>query len=392
MSPPACVLVTHDLHPYGAQRLTAALVETLAGVRRAPVELVSLGGGALAAEIRRLAPIHMTGTLWKTQCRGLEPIAEMLHRQGCRRAILNTVVAGIAAPVFSRLGFQVISLVHEMPTLIASEGLDSRLRMMHEFSDAVVYPHESVAAANHQAFADLSANAREHCIPQGLVRRNPHRNDVAGMRSRVRHDLGLRAECPVILGVGSGSHRKGFYRFLACASRINQREPRVAFIWIGPADADLLAQWKSSDGYNDTVASMVKLPGFVENTAPYHAAADLFFLASREDPFPFVALESLDAGVPIIAYRGSGGGADLAATISGAVIDDDVAADRVLLDWLGDHAGRGAAGQRARDYADANCSFETYTDRLLSLFPHADDEFRLKQRDVNSYGDPASNR
>ena len=112
------------------------------------------------------------------------------------------------------------------------------------------------------------------------------------------------------------------------------------------------------------------MPGFVEQTARFHAAADLFFLSSREDPFPFVALESLDAGVPIIAFSGSGGGADLAQNVSGAVVarDDDRALDAMLLDWLGDAPRLAAASAAAARYADAECSFSRYVQRLLDIF------------------------
>ncbi len=348
----------------------AALVTTLADEHQAPMELISFGGGSLAVNIGRLLPIHMTGTFWKAQSRNIEIIVETLYRRGYRRAILNTVIAGIAAPMFARRGFSVLSLVHEMPTLISTEGLVDRLRAIHEHSDAVVYPHASVQNAITAAFPQLPAARRVHCIGQGLVRRNPHRADKAAVRSALRAELGITANCPIVLGVGSGDKRKGLDLFLAAATRINATGPKACFIWIGPPDPELVAQWDQQKPPLAWLSDMIRMPGFVEQTARFHAAADLFFLSSREDPFPFVALESLDAGVPIIAFSGSGGGADLAQNVSGAVVarDDDRALDAMLLDWLGDAPRLAAASAAAARYADAECSFSRYVQHLLDIF------------------------
>lgn len=370
LSASACALVTHDLHSYGAQRLMAALVNTLAREHRTPMELISFGGGALASGIRRHLPIHMTGVSWKSQARSIEPIIEMLYRRGYRRAILNTVIAGIAAPMFARRGFTVLSLVHEMPALIGSEGLVDRLKAIHQHSDAVVYPHEAVRNAITLAFPQLPAARRVHCIGQGLIRRNAYRDDKANVRRELRAELGLAADCPIVLGVGSGDRRKGLDLFLAAASRINAKAATACFIWIGPPDHEILAQWKQQTPAHESLSLMIRLPGFVEETARFHAAADLFFLSSREDPFPFVALESLDAGVPIIAFGSSGGGADLAEHVAGAVVaqGDAQALDAALLSWLGDTERLAAASDAAARYADAECSFSRYVQRLLKIF------------------------
>lgn len=366
----ACALVTHDLHPYGAQRLMAALVTTLAEEHQAPMELISFGGGSLAVNIGRLLPIHMTGTFWKAQSRNIELIVETLYRRGYRRAILNTVIAGIAAPMFARRGFSVLSLVHEMPTLISTEGLGDRLHAIHEHSDAVVYPHASVENAIAAAFPHLPAPRRAYRIGQGLVRRNPHRDNKAAVRLTLRAELGIAADCPIVLGVGSGDRRKGFDLFLATATRINAMGPKACFIWIGPPDPELVAQWDQQKPPLPWLSDMIRMPGFVEETARYHVAADLFLLSSREDPFPFVALESLDAGVPIIAFRGSGGGADLAENVAGAVVApaDAPALDATLLDWLGNTPRLAAASAAAAQFADAECSFSRYVQRLLDIF------------------------
>jgi hypothetical protein len=76
----------------------------------------------------------------------------------------------------------------------------------------------------------------------------------------------------------------------------------------------LRAQLPSEQGRN------VHFAPFTEDISPYLELADAFFLSSREDPFPSAVLEALDAGLPIVAFRDSGGSTALAED-HGALVD-----------------------------------------------------------------------
>ncbi len=99
----------------------------------------------------------------------------------------------------------------------------------------------------------------------------------------------------------------------------------------------------------------LRLPGYVPDTAVFHRAADVFALTSREDPFPNVVLESMDAGVPVVAFAGTGGGASLAATVAGRAVPafDREAYARAVDDLLGDEGARRAVGASAARVVDA---------------------------------------
>jgi glycosyltransferase involved in cell wall biosynthesis len=113
----------------------------------------------------------------------------------------------------------------------------------------------------------------------------------------------------------------------------------------------------------------LRLPGYVSDTAVHHRAAEVFALTSREDPFPNVVLESMDAGVPVVAFAGTGGGARLAATVAGRAVPafDREAYARAIEDLLADEGARRSAGASAARVADESYSFEAYAGRLLGM-------------------------
>ena len=83
------------------------------------------------------------------------------------------------------------------------------------------------------------------------------------------------------------------------------REPSTRHLIIGAGQerAKLEARIKELD-----LADHVFLLGSVDEAARYLKAADLFILASRSEGMPYVLLEALIAGVPVVAlekYDGS---------------------------------------------------------------------------------------
>jgi len=56
-------------------------------------------------------------------------------------------------------------------------------------------------------------------------------------------------------------------------------------------------------GYSDVFI----FPGLQMETDLFYRGADVFALTSREDPFPSVVLEALDAQIPVVGFEGAGG-------------------------------------------------------------------------------------
>src|SRR5205814_4023764 len=75
----------------------------------------------------------------------------------------------------------------------------------------------------------------------------------------------------------------------------DESDPRYG-VW-----ADYMAALRRSESPNVTFL------GVKRDARPYLRAGDVFLLSSREDPFPLVALEAAQCGLPILCFADSGG-------------------------------------------------------------------------------------
>ena len=139
-------------------------------------------------------------------------------------------------------------------------------------------------------------------LPQGLYKTLQPNAPAA---ARVRKELGIAPDEPLVLGAGYADMRKGFDLFLQIW---RLRNPAQRFISAGSATVDPeLRHWLGVELEGAAQAGTFHLPGYRADVEGFFAAANAFALTSREDPFPSVALEALSLGVPVVAFEGSGG-------------------------------------------------------------------------------------
>ena len=334
------------------------------------VELVACGGGSLSVAARRVAPVTALGEHWRNERRSLRNVMPQLKRAGVNAAFTNTVIAGKYCKELREAGFATIALIHEMPSLISSEGLLPHLHAAHEFAHYVIYPHAAVANAIGKAFPSLPNWDRVQILAQGIEGVNAYRDDRTQARDSVRRQLGIAADAKLVLAIGTGDRRKGVDLFLDAALASPPSTTPVHFLWIGPLNDADITQWSQENG-GRSIQSVPNIHclGYQDSTAIFHAAADVFALCSREDPFPFVVLESLSAGVPVVAFAGSGGGADLALRGCGINVSEvtGVAMARTLRAYLADDALRAVHGKCGMTIVDSEYRFDRYAETLLTL-------------------------
>jgi glycosyltransferase involved in cell wall biosynthesis len=150
-----------------------------------------------------------------------------------------------------------------------------------------------------QAAAPEKVETVYESIPVAEVR--PQRT-----RQQVFQELRIPSDAYLVIACGTVNQRKGADLFLQLAAAVCRQRVNAYFAWIGGGRPGDFAQFENGIRAAG-LADRVRLTGIVPQTADYIAAADVFALTSREDPYPLVCLEAAAVGRPIVCFAGAGG-------------------------------------------------------------------------------------
>ncbi|MFB3817042.1 MAG: glycosyltransferase family 4 protein [Candidatus Methylomirabilales bacterium] len=166
-------------------------------------------------------------------------------------------------------------------------------------------------------------------------------------RAQRRRELGAAPNQMLALFVGTGFHRKGLAPLLEALRRLPRGTVRLAVVGGGASE-----DWKRRAA-DLGLADLVTFTGRVRDAETYYAAADLFVLPTRFDPFANATLEAMASGLPVITSRQNGAAEILTAGQEGVLVEDpaDAGALAGAIALLRDPARRAAMGARARETA-----------------------------------------
>lgn len=223
--------------------------------------------------------------------------------------LTNTAESKNAAEIFGKKNFKVISLIHEMPTAINEHfGGQKTIKTFEEHSDCLIVP--SLLTAE-RLVKEYDITTKIKVINPGVTFSYTEK-DIPLLTNNIHKQLGLPSNTPLIISCGSYEYRKGFDLFLQIGSKIiqaykqkNQVVP--TFLWIGPGLNQDYAQQKISEIRNSAIKQHFVFLDAQEKAEEWIAAADVFLLCSREDPFPLVAIEAAGYDIPIVLFSGTTG-------------------------------------------------------------------------------------
>jgi glycosyltransferase involved in cell wall biosynthesis len=130
-------------------------------------------------------------------------------------------------------------------------------------------------------------------------------------KKQIKESLGIAQSAIIIGGCGLTEWRKGIDIFNYTALQVLNTTPAdVHFIWVGITK-------KSTDYYHLKydlermgIANRVHLIEGAADIINYTACFDVFFMSSREDPYPLVMIEAGLNKIPVICFENSGGAVD----------------------------------------------------------------------------------
>lgn len=355
---PLLVLVTHDCSLSGAPVVVQNMAEALVADGAVEVVIFAKAGGHLAGDFDKLCRFRILPA--ENAAAAFAAELDAFADRPVKAAICNTIVTSELAPVLREHGFPVVSLVHEMPTVIEHYGAET-FRTLDRSADAIVFGAAYVRDALVREYAPSNPNL--FIVPTGYPDRELTQEMIAECRARLRAEAGFPDDSLVVIGCGTVEHRKGVDLFIQVAQHV-ARHPggeKVRFVWIGwgvfPYD-----RYCESDIAKMGLADRVKLLGLRLDLPSYMPGADLFLLTSREDPFPLVNLAAMSAGIPPLVFEGAGGAASILGEGAGVVVpylDVDAMGEAVLA-LAGDEARRTEIGRTARRQFQERYTVESF--------------------------------
>lgn len=121
-------------------------------------------------------------------------------------------------------------------------------------------------------------------------------------RTRVRREFGL-TDGPLLVMVARLTQPKGHGDLIEALALLRDRWPQLQCVCVGDGELkEPLAALAAERG----LSSMCRFVGARDDVMEFYAAADVVVLPSHSEGFPFVILEALAMGKPVIATRVNG--------------------------------------------------------------------------------------
>ncbi len=186
---------------------------------------------------------------------------------------------------------------------------------------------------------------------------------------------GFPADCLLVVACGTISWRKGTDLFIQTARTIREKAKKpVCFLWVGGHhEAEAVPYEILYDIRRSGLEGAVKCTGYVLDAREYLAAADVFLLPSREEPFGLVCLEAGLEGKPIVCFQGSGGAEEFVEDDAGFCVpylDTGMMAQKTV-QLLEQDDLRRRLGERAREKVLQRHTAEPVYKRILKCIHEA---------------------
>jgi len=308
---PTILVVCHEATPTGAPILGLRLMEQLSQQANV-ISWVGRTGSLTEKEtLRESFAASSVATIehFFDHIDSIWLVRELNRRFSLQVAILNSAAtAGIGNVLFEEQ-VPIVALVHEY-----GDYMTDHVSQIVFTANRVVLPSQSVK----DSFDEVSVRSIGYPRSQIAIRHQGRcvlpALKTTEVKKHTRKDilfkLGLQEddEMPaIVFGCGTVTIRKGVEYFIEAARLCKKSlDKPVRFIWVGSGYLPY-----SDFAYSVWLKAQIKFSGleddviiFEETTdlSPFFEMADVFFLSSRLDPFPNVAIDAVCAGVPVVAF------------------------------------------------------------------------------------------
>jgi glycosyltransferase involved in cell wall biosynthesis len=370
------LFISHEGNIAGAQILLLNLLRWIAKNTAFSLKIIALEGGPLLKEFEELAPVLN----WQNYKSITDPFSlNRILSEFCPKADLvygNTVLATRIYQYLSYLKAPFVTHIHELQKVISHFQEQGKVESLAKFNHHIIACSPAVAqnlTRNHQIKAENMTTVISFIQIDEDYRNS--RDKIAAHRK----SNNLKQHAFIVFGCGTICPRKGTDLFIETAISLkNKGFDNFHFYWIGENRWDIENSGKLLPDWEDhlkkisdkNVSGHITFLGEKYNALGYLKAGDLFFLPSREDPFPLVCLEAAQFGAPVICFKNAGGMPEFVSDDAGFALpmgDIDGAADAIGK-LINNPDLCFSLGAKAREKVLQNYSLENGARKIMDVF------------------------
>ena len=235
--------------------------------------------------------------------------------------LLNSIGSARLLKYLNGFKGKFISYIHELEFALTYYAQPGDSRTLIERTDLFLVPCNTVKNNLIKQFsiADNKIRQLNYLLEQGPSTAHPEKagNDI------------------IICSCGSTDWRKGFDLLSQTAwSLFKKRKKKdFQFVWIGGAENSASVFQAKLELRNMGISDLVSFVSENDNVQDHLSRADLFFLPSKEDPYPVVVLEAASKQIPTICFEHGGGIVEFVEEDAGWIVpfmDIDAVTDKII--------------------------------------------------------------
>lgn len=300
------LFISHEATRTGAPMLLLNLVEWMAVHKKDTysITVLCVKGGELVSEFQKLTKTIVLDRKYQFKSQQLNKYINKATKKYSLYKLQkpwdlifsNTIVNGKVFDLLKQSKTPVISYIHELEPSV--KVFQKRGQVEGTFQNTNMFLCGS-KLVQQNLIKNHKVNQQQTRVVNSFVsfKANHKNEDVA---NAIKKDLCIPNDALVVGMMGSFIDRKGTDFFIKTAQKLSNEN--IYFIWVG-ADVQNLNEITKQNIKN----LKLKLIPPSKEYKEYYNTMDVFYLSSKEDPYPMVMVEATSFGMPILCYENAGG-------------------------------------------------------------------------------------
>ena len=326
------LFVSHDANRAGAQILLLRFLKLLKNHPDFNFSILLKEGGIIEKEFEEIATTYywrkkfteshrsffkkVANKIFKENSHETD-LVKRLGQQNFDLIVSNTVTNGDLLEKLSVLNVSILTYVHELEMGIQQYTSPALFQNTLKLTDSYIACAESVKEnliKNHNIDA-TKIKVLPSLLPDAALSFESSTSNIISLKDKYN----IPENAFSVGGMGTVDLRKGVDVFLQVAHQLKDMKD-IYFLWVGGQNTEI--DYKIFQIDKDRLGlKNVIFQTSINNPLDFMDAFDVFFVSSREDPYPLVVLEAAMLAKPIICFDKAGGAKDFVENDCGFVID-----------------------------------------------------------------------